>query len=197
MNFLTWLKGSQDLQPPETPKSPNVIRTEVSSKKSSGQNPFALIFTRVRCCGRTQVLFRQTKRISSQAMNSCWERSAHGARLPAASRSLGKARAAQEGLICDVHLGLYISVFLTLLISAFILFIHCFLLAQFSFSELENNNLTHTDAWTSHPEHSGCLELLTSASSKVRDTVLDIQTQQLFLLSVNMQLFAYTFTKKC
>uniref|UniRef100_A0A8B9TD19 Basal body-orientation factor 1 n=1 Tax=Anas platyrhynchos TaxID=8839 RepID=A0A8B9TD19_ANAPL len=100
-------------------------------------------------------------------MNSCWERSAHGARLPAASRSLGKARAAQEGLICDVHLGLYISVFLTLLISAFILFIHCFLLAQFSFSELGNNNLTHTDAWTSHPEHSGCLELLTSASSKI------------------------------
>lgn len=96
-----------------------------------------------------------------------------------------------------MHLGLYISVFLTLLISAFILFIHCFLLAQFSFSELGNNNLTHTDAWTSHPEHSGCLELLTSASSKVRDTVLDIQTQQLFLLSVNMQLFAYIFTKKC
>lgn len=89
----------------------------------------------------------QTKRISSWAKNSCWERLAHKRVwrhiLPAASSSPGEACATQEGLNCTVHLA-----------SAFWCFSHFPFLSSFQFFIIFPNTVFIFSKNPAKPHHS-------------------------------------------
>lgn len=138
----------------------------------------------------------QTKRISSRANSSCWERLAHrrneGISFQQHPHPQEKPALHKRDWTVRCTWALPLSIFYILFLSVLILVFHHFLLTQNYKKNPSKTTLSHLDwlPWT--------LRLLTTASISQGPKVVWHSTgYQLHLFSVNMYLFAYIFPKKC